>query len=47
MVIVYNEDIRNAKGCEGMRQGELLEKFPLEPLKTFGKGFETSENRVY
>jgi hypothetical protein len=22
-------------GCEGMREGELLEKFPLDPFKTF------------
>ena len=24
----------------GMRKGELLEKFPLDPLKTFGAGTE-------
>jgi hypothetical protein len=24
----------------GMREGELLEKFPLDPLKTFGANIE-------
>ena len=26
----------------GMHKGELLEKFPLDPLKTFGAGTEGS-----
>ena len=26
-----------------MRQGELLKKFPLDPLKTFEKSFESSK----
>jgi hypothetical protein len=27
------------------RQGELLQKFPLEPLKTFGKSFEFAKKQ--
>ena len=35
--------IVEARGTRRMRQRELLKKFPLDSLKTFGKSFEFSE----